>query len=112
MGFWVEIVTLVIPGFNDAPDEIERLTAFLAGVSPDIPWHVTAFHKDYRMSDPENTTPEMLMAAAEIGRKQRAAVRLRRQPAGPGRRSGTHPLPQLPRAGWSSDTGTSSRTTG
>ena len=38
-------------------------------MSPDIPWHVTAFHKDYRMSDPENTTPEMLMAAAEIGRR-------------------------------------------
>jgi len=69
MGIWLEIVTLLIPGFNDSPDEIERLTAFLAGVSPDIPWHVTAFHKDYRMNDPENTTPEMLMAAAEIGKR-------------------------------------------
>jgi pyruvate formate lyase activating enzyme len=67
MGVWVEIVTLLIPGFNDAHDELARLTAFLAGVSPDIPWHVTAFHKDYRMSDPANTTPEMLLAAADIG---------------------------------------------
>ena len=67
MGVWVEIVTLLIPGFNDSRDELERLTSFLAGVSPDLPWHVTAFHKDYRMSDPENTTPEMLMAAADIG---------------------------------------------
>lgn len=67
MGIWVEIVTLLIPGFNDGHDELERLTSFLAGVSPDIPWHVTAFHKDYRMNDPENTTPEMLMAAADIG---------------------------------------------
>jgi pyruvate formate lyase activating enzyme len=66
---WMEIVTLLIPGFNDGQDELERLTAFLAGVSPDIPWHVTAFHKDYRMNDPENTTPEMLVAAAEIGRR-------------------------------------------
>jgi pyruvate formate lyase activating enzyme len=65
----VEIVTLLIPGFNDARDELDRLTSFLAGVSPDIPWHVTAFHKDYRMHDPENTTPEMLMAAADIGRR-------------------------------------------
>ncbi len=65
----MEIVTLLIPGFNDAPDELERLTSFLAGVSPDIPWHVTAFHKDYRMSDPENTTPEMLMSAADIGHR-------------------------------------------
>jgi pyruvate formate lyase activating enzyme len=66
MGVWVEIVTLLIPGFNDDRDELKRLTAFIASVSPDIPWHVTAFHKDYRMSDPENTTPEMLMAAAAI----------------------------------------------
>ena len=67
MGIWVEIVTLLIPGFNNSDDEIERLTSFVAGVSPDIPWHVTAFHKDYRMNDPENTTPEMLMRAASIG---------------------------------------------
>jgi pyruvate formate lyase activating enzyme len=69
MNIWVEIVTLLIPGFNDAPGELERLTAFLASVSPDIPWHVTAFHKDYRMHDPENTTPEMLVAAAETGKR-------------------------------------------
>ena len=55
-------------GFNDQPDELERLTAFVASVSPDIPWHVTAFHKDYRMSDPDETTPEMLMHAASIGK--------------------------------------------
>jgi pyruvate formate lyase activating enzyme len=69
MGIWLELVTLLIPGFNDSRDELERLTSFVAGVSPDIPWHVTAFHKDYRMDDPENTTPEMLVAAADIGRR-------------------------------------------
>jgi len=69
MGIWLEIVTLLIPGFNDSQDEIERLTAFVAEVSPDIPWHVTAFHQDYRMSDPENTTPDMLVRAAETGRR-------------------------------------------
>ncbi len=68
MEFWVEIVTLLIPGFNDSRDEIERLTSFLASVSPYIPWHVTAFHGDYKMTGPEDTTPEMLLAAAEIGR--------------------------------------------
>jgi pyruvate formate lyase activating enzyme len=66
MGVWLEIVTLLIPGFNDSPDELKRLTGFIASVSPLIPWHVTAFHKDYRMNDPENTTPAMLMAAAAI----------------------------------------------
>jgi pyruvate formate lyase activating enzyme len=68
MGFWVEIVTLLIPGFNDSRDELTRLTAFIASVSADIPWHVTAFHGDYKMTDPQNTTAEMLMAAAGIGR--------------------------------------------
>jgi pyruvate formate lyase activating enzyme len=68
MDFWVEIVTLLIPGFNDSRDELERLTAFVASVSPDIPWHVTAFHGDYKMTDPDDTTPEMLIAAAAIGR--------------------------------------------
>ncbi len=68
MGFWVEIVTLLIPGFNDSRDELMRLTSFIAGVSPDVPWHITAFHRDYKMTDPENTTAEMLLAAADIGR--------------------------------------------
>src|SRR5580693_149238 len=67
-GFWVEIVTLLIPGFNDSRDELKRLTSFIAGVSPDIPWHVTAFHGDYKMTTPENTTAAMLLAAADIGR--------------------------------------------
>ncbi len=68
MGLWVEIVTLLIPGFNDSQEELKRLTAFVASVSPDIPWHVTAFHKDYKMTSPEDTTPEMLRRAAAIGR--------------------------------------------
>jgi pyruvate formate lyase activating enzyme len=68
MDFWVEIVTLLIPGFNNSRDELTRLTAFLAGVSPDIPWHVTAFHADYKMMDTENTSEEMLLEAAAIGR--------------------------------------------
>ena len=69
MDFWVEIVTLIIPGFNDSDDELTRLAEFVAGVSPDIPWHVTAFHKDYKMTDPANTSVETLERAAEIGRK-------------------------------------------
>ncbi|MGH9312406.1 MAG: AmmeMemoRadiSam system radical SAM enzyme [Vicinamibacterales bacterium] len=69
MDVWVEIVTLLIAGFNDSDDELERLAGFIAGVSPDIPWHVTAFHKDYKMRDPADTTPEMLMRAAAIGRR-------------------------------------------
>jgi pyruvate formate lyase activating enzyme len=68
MGLWVEIVTLLIPGFNDSEDELRRLTEFVASVSPDIPWHVSAFHKDYKMTDPENTQPRDLARAAALGR--------------------------------------------
>jgi pyruvate formate lyase activating enzyme len=67
-GVWLEIVTLLIPGFNDSDTELQNLTGFLAGVSPDIPWHVTAFHQDYKMTDPPNTTPAMLERAAAIGK--------------------------------------------
>ena len=67
MGLWLEIVTLLIPGFNDDNDELRRLTEFVAGVSPDIPWHVTAFHADYKMKGERDTTAEDLLRAAEIG---------------------------------------------
>jgi pyruvate formate lyase activating enzyme len=67
-GLWVEIVTLLIPGFNDSEEELRGLTGFLADVSPFIPWHVTAFHKDYKMDDPENTRPEDLLRAVAIGK--------------------------------------------
>ncbi len=69
MGFWVEIVTLVVPGFNDSDDELRQAAKFLVSLSPDIPWHVTAFHKDYKMTDPDNTPPSTLIRAAEIGRE-------------------------------------------
>ena len=67
-GFWEEIVTLVIPGFNDSEDELRRAADFIASVSPDIPWHVTAFHQDYHMKDNANTTAEQLVRACEIGK--------------------------------------------
>lgn len=65
---WLEIVTLLIPGFNDSEAELSRLTEFVASVSPDIPWHVTAFHGDYKLTGPPDTTAEILIRAASIGR--------------------------------------------
>ena len=67
-GYWVEIVTLVVPGFNDSDDELRDAAEFIVSVSPDIPWHVIAFHKDYKMTDPANTKPQDLARAADIGR--------------------------------------------
>ena len=68
-GLWVEVVTLTIPGFNDSNEELWDAAKFLAGISVDIPWHVTAFHKDYKMTEPDNTDAKTLIRAAEIGRE-------------------------------------------
>ncbi len=67
MGTWVEVVTLVVPGFNDSTEELRQIAEFIAGVSPDIPWHVTAFHADYRMADTRGTRADVLLRAASIG---------------------------------------------
>jgi len=68
MGFWLEVVTLVVPGFNDSDEELGEIARFLASVSPDIPWHVTAFHPDYKMTEPRPTSPEDLLRAVRAGR--------------------------------------------
>jgi pyruvate formate lyase activating enzyme len=69
LGFWLEVVTLVVPGFNDSDAELHDLAQFLASVSPDIPWHVTAFRSDYKMQDRPSTDARTLIRAAEIGRR-------------------------------------------
>jgi pyruvate formate lyase activating enzyme len=66
-GLWLEVVTLIVPGFNDDPKELRDIARFLASVSRDIPWHVTAFHPDYKMTGPRPTQPDDLLRAAEIG---------------------------------------------
>lgn len=68
-GFWVEVVTLVVPGFNDSDAELRRVAEFLASVSRDIPWHVTAFHPEYKMMDRRATHPATLQRAVALGRE-------------------------------------------
>lgn len=65
-GFWLELVTLVIPGYNDSDEEISAMAGFIAGLSPDIPWHLGAFHPDYKMTDTGPTPAETLYRAREI----------------------------------------------
>jgi len=67
MGIWVEIVTLLVPGFNDSNEELTDIAQFLLSVSTDIPWHVTAFHQDYKMTDPDPTPVRTLLRAVEVG---------------------------------------------
>jgi pyruvate formate lyase activating enzyme len=90
-GIWLEIVTLVIPGFNDSDEELTKMAEFLASVDRDIPWHVTAFHQDYKMTENANTTTSDLLRAYEIGK--RAGLRFiypGNIPGAVGDREGTH----------------------
>ncbi|MGD8604924.1 MAG: AmmeMemoRadiSam system radical SAM enzyme [Anaerolineales bacterium] len=66
-GLWVEVVTLLVPGFNDETQELMDMAHYIRSVSVDIPWHVTAFHPDYEMTDQRSTTRQDLIRAAEIG---------------------------------------------
>jgi pyruvate formate lyase activating enzyme len=69
-GLWLEVVTLIVPGFNDSETELRQMARFLVSVNRDIPWHVTAFHQDYRMTEPPGTTAAQLVRAAEIGAEE------------------------------------------
>lgn len=66
---WLEIVTLVVPGFNDDEHELRDIARYIASVHPEIPWHVTAFHEDYKMNGMGSTQGKTLLRAAEIGKE-------------------------------------------
>jgi len=68
-GVWVEATTLLIPGENDAAEELRALAGFLAALDPDLPWHVSRFHPSYRMMDVPPTPLESLERAVAIGRE-------------------------------------------
>ena len=61
----VEVTTLVIPGLNDSMEEIERLSEWLAGISPEIPLHLSRFFPNYKMNDRPPTPIETLDKARE-----------------------------------------------
>lgn len=66
---WVEVVTLIVPGMNDSEEELRGIAEFLASVSVDLPWHVTAFHPDYKMADRGRTPADTLLRAVCFGRE-------------------------------------------
>lgn len=68
-GIWLEVVTLIVPDFNDSDEELTKIAEFLAGVDPNIPWHITAFHQDYKMTENANTDARTILRAYEIGRR-------------------------------------------
>lgn len=69
LGVWVEVTTLLIGGLNDSDQELKDLAAFIASVDVNIPWHITAFHPAYRMTNVGPTSRESLIRAMKIGRE-------------------------------------------
>ncbi len=67
LGIWVEVTTLVIPGHNDSEEELESIARFLRDISPDIPWHVSAFYPTYQLTDAPRTPVSTLRKARELG---------------------------------------------
>ncbi len=68
-GVWEEVTTLVIPGKNDSDKELEKIAEFLVKISPDLPWHISAFYPAYKMLDVPPTSQETLIKAYHIGKR-------------------------------------------
>ena len=68
-GIWVEITTLIIPTKNDSDEELTKIAQFIASVDSKIPWHISAFHPDYKELDLNTTPLKTLERAYNIGRR-------------------------------------------
>ncbi len=67
---WFEITTLLIPGLNDSEAEIEAMTQWgMTHLGPEVPWHFTAFHPDYKLDKIPPTSLQSLLQACKIARK-------------------------------------------
>lgn len=64
-----EITTLVVPELNNSIEELNAITDFIAGISREIPWHLTAYHPDYRWNTPP-TDPGFLKDMAKEAKKK------------------------------------------
>ncbi len=69
LGIWLEITTLLIPNQNDSDNELTKIAEFIASIDSNIPWHVTAFHPEYKMEDILETKHSDLIRAYNIGKK-------------------------------------------
>ena len=66
-GVWVEVTTLLIPGYNDSEAVLADLATFLAGVSQDMPWHISAFYPMYKMKEVPRAGIESLRRGMKAG---------------------------------------------
>ena len=59
-GIWVEVTTLLIDGENDSHKDIEEMATFIAdGLGRSVPWHLSAFHPDYKMIGHDSTKSDL-----------------------------------------------------
>jgi len=67
LGIWVEVTTLIIPGYNDSDGELRQIAAFICEVGAEIPWHVSAFYPTHKLLDAPRTPAATLRRARQIG---------------------------------------------
>ena len=68
LNIWVEVTTLVVPGFNDSAPELKNIAEFLSGAGKEIPWHISRFHPNYKITDGDPTPLTKLKEAYTIGK--------------------------------------------
>ena len=69
MGVHIEITTLVVPDLNDSNEELNAIADFIASLDAQIPWHLSAYHPDYRWNAPPTDADFLLRAAKEARKK-------------------------------------------
>ena len=69
-GYFIEITTLIIPGYNDSKDFAHEIASFLKDLSRDIPWHFSAFYPAYKMMNTKPTPPQTVTSMCEIAKDE------------------------------------------
>lgn len=64
LGYWVEVVTLVVPGFNDDLGALREAARALAVVDPAMPWHLNAYQPRYKLAATTPRAPSITMVSA------------------------------------------------
>lgn len=67
LGIWIELTTLIIPGYNDEEAHLRAIAEFIAEIDVNIPWHVTGFYPTYKLQDAAPATVSVLRRARRIG---------------------------------------------
>lgn len=67
LGIWLEVTTLIIPGYNDSDEELKKIAEFICSLGAETPWHISAYYPTYKLTDQPRTSVQSLRRAREIG---------------------------------------------